>query len=60
MRAIAKRGIARVAAATEGNGGTSTETEDLSFLIDDFKIAFDANRTIRENRDFGRSHELLR
>lgn len=48
-----------MATAAESYGCSSTQAETLAFLIHNFKIAFDANRTIAENRHFGSCHESL-
>ncbi len=59
MAAIAERYIPRMAAAADGYGSPSTKAKTLAFLIHNLKIAFDANRTITEDRHFGSCHESL-
>jgi len=58
--AVAKRRVGGLTAAAESDGGASAETKGGSCLIDDFKITFDANRTVVEDRHFSAGHECLR
>ena len=46
VRTVAKWLISGMAAAAQPDRFASRETEGFAFLIDDFKIAFDADRTI--------------
>lgn len=50
---IAERLIAAQAATAEANGRTAGEIILRTLGIDDFKISFDANRSMIKNCDFG-------
>src|SRR5271169_3575976 len=49
-----------MAAAADRDSRPSTEPKLLPLLIHNFKITFDANRSIAENRHFCSCHEFLR
>src|SRR6266849_9275413 len=57
--AIAKRLVVGVAAATKRDRFAPSQAESLAFLIDNFEIAFDANRSVAENGHFGCGQESL-
>jgi hypothetical protein len=60
MGAIAERYIPGMAAPADGYGRSSSKAKFLAFLIHNFKISFDANRTIAKNCHFCSCHEFLR
>jgi hypothetical protein len=60
VRPVAKWLIARVAAAAKRYRRTPAQPEDISFLIDNLKIAFHSDGTVIENRDLGRCQRILR
>jgi hypothetical protein len=49
-----------MSAAANGHSRPPAQTEFLPVLIHDFKITFDANRTIAEYSYFGCCHKFLR
>jgi len=53
VAAIAERLIFRVAAAAECDGSAPAEAESATLLVDDFKIAFDAQRAVVVHDDSG-------
>lgn len=53
VRAVAKRLVCRLAAAAQADGGASGQTERLTGGIDDFEIAFDADRAVAVDRNLG-------
>src|SRR6266849_3934067 len=57
--AIAKRLVVGVATTTKRDRFAPSQAESLAFLIDNFEIAFDANRSVAENGHFGCGQESL-
>ncbi len=53
MCAVAERLVIAQSAAAKTNGRASRQIECFSLSIDDCELAFDPNRTIVENCDFG-------
>jgi hypothetical protein len=60
VSAVAEWGIGRVSASAKRDGSPATQSKHLAFLIDDFKISFDAKWAVAEDRDFCACHEILR
>src|SRR5579859_1856310 len=56
VRAVAKWLVGGVSTAAEGDGGAAVEAEDAPLRIDDFKIAFDANRAVIFDQNFSSRH----
>jgi hypothetical protein len=56
MGSVAKGLRFGVPAATQSDGGAATKAKGLSFLVDDFKIAFDLNGAIVSHTNFGACH----
>jgi hypothetical protein len=51
--AVAEGFVRRVAAATEADGGASGEVEGVAGGVDDFEVAFNADRAVAIDGDFG-------
>lgn len=58
--AIAERLILGVATAANSYGGATTQAKFLACLIDNLKVALDADGAVIEKRHFGACHEFLR
>jgi hypothetical protein len=56
VRSVAEGFVLRVATSAKADCRPSTETEFLPILIEEFKLSFDANWPIIENRHFGCCH----
>ena len=53
MGAVAERLVGRVAAAAEADSGAPSQAEGAAFGIDNFEIAFHANRSVTVYGDLG-------
>jgi hypothetical protein len=58
VAAIAEGFIFRKAAAAQSDGSAAGKAESSAGGIDNFEVAFDTNRTVRETDDFGCGHPL--
>jgi len=56
VAAIAEGLVGGMAAAAQRNHTASRQTKRVAGRVDDLKIAFDANRTVRLGSDLGRGH----